>query len=363
MKFTLSPANLFQKTILAVAFALLASGTTLRAVWNEFTPSAGFGPTEKVSDIAGAVDTVWNGYWCGSDANRLFVIYYNGSAWVGAPVANNCAHISNNIAVDSGYHWIFYTGTDDYIWLCYWNGAGWSTARVGSSPNKGRQLNVDSVFKALWYVDNTGYLWILYWSGSAWVEVKIDGTNQRQHFGRCSGVDSTWHISWNLTSDGKSMRGTYWNGSSWVNGAPFGTLPGTQTYYSMCVQESTHTPFNWQSDAGTSTKGGYFWWSGSAWTPATCLQDKNLPTPPLWIVSNPYPYSCYFGGYNPEATCNFAIYNHSARNWTSGRQDMTTMGGGNGLRPLCVGENGRAILCFPGSGATYGVRMLYSDQP
>jgi hypothetical protein len=363
MKSIQSLKSFVKKICVGAAFALLTSGTA-RATWYE-QPVAGV--AEGIYFDSGAVDTNWNIYYCYSGTNKLYAIYNPGPGanWTGSPLVTNINNAYYNvIACDPVNHWTFYTGTDGYIWLIYWNGSGWSSGRAGSNANFGRQLCVDSVYHCLWYVDASGYLWILYWNGSAWVEVKIDGTNSRYGAdSRVCGVDSIWHIAWYLTSDRKSLRGTYWNGAGWTNGTPVGTLPGTERYYSLCCQESTHTPFNWQENgSGTSTKGGYFYWSGSAWTPATCFQDGNLPTTPGYCVVSPNPYCCLFGRINTSGACYFTGWNASyARNWTSCRQDNATMGGATGLIPLACGQDGRAILCRPYSGSY--VRMLFSDVP
>jgi hypothetical protein len=349
--------HVIRKTLLGAAVALLATSTA-RATWFE-QPVAGV--TEAVWVDHGAVDTNWNIYYCSSNAGRLYAIYNPGPGanWTGSPLVTNCGNQSNNIACDPVNHWTFYTGTNGYIWVIYWNGSGWSSTQVGLNVNNGRQLCVDTVYHCLWYLDSTGYLWILYFNGSSWVETQIDGTNQRYAFGRSCGADSTWHIAWYLTSNGKSVRGTYWNGAGWTNGPTIGTLPGAEVYSSLCCQESTHTPFNWQDNgSGTSTKGGYFYWSGSAWTPATCFQDGNLPTAIGYCVVSPNPYSCLFGAFSPFRAC-FTGWNAYARNWTSCRLDNATMSGG--LIPLACGQDGRAIFCRPNFGT--GVKMLFSDVP
>jgi hypothetical protein len=353
--------QLFRKTLLGAILALLTTDAA-RATWFE-QPVAGV--SETVFPDNGAVDTNWNIYYCSSaSTGKLYAIYNPGPGanWTGSPLVTNCSVYSNNIACDPVNHWTFYSGTDGFIWVIYWTGSGWASNKVGSNVTYGRQLCIDTVFQGLWYVDGvTGHLWILYWGGSAWIETKIDGTNARNRYGRVCGVDSLWHVAWYLTDDRKSLRGTYWNGSAWVNGAPIGTpLPGTEFYNSICCQEGTHTPFNWQYDSVTSnsTRGGYFYWSGSAWTPATCFQDGNLPSPPGFCVVSPNPYSCLFAGFSPYRAC-FTGWNAYARNWTSCRLDNAGMSGG--LVPLACGQDGRAILCAPNSVA--GVKMLFSDVP
>jgi hypothetical protein len=351
----------FQKTLLGAILALLTAGT-VRATWYEQPVS---GVTEAVYNNHGAVDTNWNIYYCSSTSTGKLYAIYNpgpGANWTGSPLVTNCGTQANNIACDPVNHWTFYTGTDGYIWVIYWTGGGWASARVGANANGGSQLCVDSVYHCLWYVDSTGFLWLLYFNGAAWVETQIDGTNSRYTIGRVCGVDSTWHIAWYVTADRKSLRGTYWNGAGWTNGAPVGTLPGAERYLSLCCQESTHTPFNWQEDGvGTSTRGGYFYWSGSAWTPATCFQDGNLPFSFGHCVVSPNPYACLFGRYIPAGGCYFTGWNAYARNWASCRHDNATMGEGTGLIPLACGQDGRAILCKPYSGNF--VRMLFSDVP
>jgi hypothetical protein len=351
--------NFVRTTLLGATLALLTADIA-RATWYE-QPVAGV--TEQVLPESGAVDTNWNIYYCSGYSGKLYAIYNPspGANWTGSPLVTNINTITyNNMACDPVNHWTFYTGTDDYIWVIYWNGSAWSSAKVGSNVNHGSQLCVDSVYHCLWYLDASFHLWLLYWNGSTWVETKIDGTNQKYPSSRACGVDSTWHIAWYLTLDRKSLRGTYWNGSGWTNGVPFGTLPGAERYVSLCCQESTHTPFNWQDNgSGTSTKGGYFYWSGSAWTPATCFQDGNLPTPTGFCVVSPNPYSCLFARFSINYACYFTGWSAYARNWTSCRHDNATMSGG--LLPLACGQDGRAILCRPLTGT--GVKMLFSDVP
>jgi hypothetical protein len=211
--------HVIRKTLLCAALALMASGTA-RATWFE-QPVAGV--AETVYADGGAVDTNWNIYYCYSTTGKLYAIYNPGPGanWTGSPLVANCyTGVTNAIACDPVNHWTFYCGSDGYIWVIYWTGSAWASNKVGSNLNYGRQLCVDTVYHCLWYIDGSGYLWILYWNGSAWVEVKIDGTNQRVSGGRFSGCDSIWHIAWYVTSDQKSLRGTYWNGSGWTNGTP-----------------------------------------------------------------------------------------------------------------------------------------------
>lgn len=352
--------RLFQQTLLGAALALLTVGTA-RATWFQQTvPGV---PGEVYSD-RGAVDTNWNMYYCVARTGYLYAIYNSspGANWAAFPLALNCSGNSNNIACDPVYHWVFYSGTDGYIWVLYWTGSGWATSRVGSNLTNGRQLCVDSVYHCLWYLDAFEYLWILYFDGSTWVEGKMDGTNPRSAIARACGVDSTWHIAWYATSGNKSLIATYWNGAGWTTSGPIETLPGTERYWSLCCQESTHSVFNWQDNGfTTSTKGGYLYWSGSAWTPATCFQDGNLPTSVGDCIVSPNPYSCLFG----SSDCRFIGWNSYARNWTSCRLDNATMSAG--LVPLACGQDGRTILCKPNyvtSGYNTGyVRMLVSDVP
>lgn len=353
--------HLFRRTLLGSILALFTTGAA-RGTWYE-QPVADV--TEVVYTDHGAVDTNWNIYYCSSPTEQMYAIYNPGPGanWIGSRVAANCSTSWNNIACDSVNHWTFYTGSDGYIWVIFWNGSAWAQIKVGSNLNHGSQLCVDSVYHCLWYLDNSNYLWILYFNGSIWVEVKLDGTNSRSGIGgRFCGVDSTWHIAWYLTLDRKSLRGTYWSGTGWTNGPAIGTLPGAERYMSLACQESTHTPFNWQDNgSGTSTKGGYLWWSGNAWLAGTSFQDDNLPTSPGYCIVSPNPYCCLFGGTASSGACYFTGWNSHARNWASCRQDNATMGGGTGLIPLACGQDGRAILCKPYTG-NY-VRMLFSDVP
>jgi hypothetical protein len=343
--------NLFRKTLLGAVLALLTAGTA-RATWFE-VPVGGIG--EGIYGDSAASDPAWNVYWC-KGANNLYAVWWNGSAWTGTPLATNCASFANhNIACDPVNHWVFYSGNDGYIWVVYWTGSAWATNKVGSNINYGRQLCVDNVFHGLWYLDSANrHLWILYWNGSTWIETKIDGTSQRFDGNRSCGVDSTWHVAWYVTADRKSVRGTYWNGSSWVNGAPLTPLAGTDLYYSICAQEETHTVFNWQTDAGFNNKqGGYHYWNGSAWTPGICFPNGNtVPNSGAFCVWTPNPLSCFIGGFQ---NCHFTTFAPYARNWATCRQDTS------GLQPLCVGLNGRLVLCR--IVGTLLPRLLYSDLP
>lgn len=350
--------------ILCGAIALGAVGT-LSAQWSEAPVS---GVTEAISPRHGATDTVWNVFWCGSAASRLYSVQYAGSGFHAAIVATNFLDITNNLAVDSDYHWTYYTGTDGYIWLVYWGGSGWLTARVGTNVKYGYQLCVDPVYHLLWYVGNDNKLWVLYNNGVSWVESVIDGGNDRYRFNRSSGVDEGYHWVWNLSSDQKSLRFTYYNGTAWVSGTT-PALPGTDLYQNLCVHGPTHQVYCLQSTSGfVPTQVQSLYWTASGWAGGAVFKDGNLPTSAFassdYLICSPDSYACYLGdaangGNANQKRCLFTGWSPTARAWATCRQDQPTWGGGFGLFPLTVGYGGRVVLCTPGNSAA-GLKCMVS---
>lgn len=344
---------------------MLAALPAARATWNEF-PVGGAIASDVLYNDMGAYDSDYGVYWCTTTASKLYAVYYNGSAWTSALWASNASGVGRNcLAVDKAYHWVFYRGTDGYVWLCYYTGSAWTAVKVGTNVNNPSQFCVDSGYHILWYLDNSGYLWALYHNGTAFVETKIDGVNQRYTGTRSCGVDEQYHFVWNISSDRKSLRYSYHNGSIWTSTA-MGTLGGTDLYNSLCVHAATHQIYNWQmTNTLVPIQVQSHYWTGSAWASWTCLKDGNLPTVATtghYCVQSPDSYACYFGATLSGATssCLFTNYSGNARAWTSCRQDQASFGGGGGLFPVAIGHGGRSALCRNGNN-TSGPKIIYSD--
>ncbi len=358
--------TLLRVTILGAVLALGFSSSA-EAAWNENTVTGGIA-AEAPSSLSGAYDPGYGIFWCTANS-KLYAVYWNGSAWTSTQWAANCASGNfNTIAVDNVNHWVFYRGTDQAIWVCYYTGATWATAKVGTSlVNNPRQLCVDSGYHVLWYLDGSGYLWAVYHNGSAWVEVLIDGVNQRSINNRSCGVDEVYHFVWHTTSTQDNLRYSYHNGSAWVS-TTTGTLIGGAKYNTLCVDGPTHQIYCLISAAtNVPTRLLSRYYTGSGWAFWNAFEDGNLPilaSPSHYCIPSPNSYSCILGGAYDGAYAKvlFTNYSANARNWTTCRQDNNNQGGSTGLFPLAAGHGGRSVLCRNGNGAV-GCKVLYSDLP
>lgn len=352
--------QLVYSLLLGLGLAIFAP-SSVNAAWAENNVTGDLPASESLRYTQGAYDAGYGVYWCTTGAGKLYAVYWNGSAWTSKLWASNVASgDSNMVGLDTAYHWVYYRGTDGYIWICYYTGSTWNTVKVSSNLNTARQLCVHSGWHVLYYVDSSGYLWALYYNGSGWTETKIDGTNQRYFSGRCCGVDEVYGFIWNMTSDRKSLRYTYYNGSAWTS-TTMGTLAGTDLYYNICVDGPTHQIYNLQvSNTGFLTQLLSHYWDGSGWASWTCMKDGNLPTnnSEHYCVPSPNPYSCYLAKGASTRKVLFTNYSANARNWTTCRQDNDTMGGGDGLYPVVVGHDGRSVLCWKNAG---GASVIFSS--
>jgi hypothetical protein len=268
------------------------------------------------------------------------------------------------------YHWVYFTGTDGYVHLVYWNGSAYVVTKVGSNNWEGCQMCVDSVWHILWYTPaGGGPIVSLYWNGSTWAEANMDiasadyRATQYQWASRLAGVDENWHVVWNvaLTSQDKLIT-TSWNGSAWVSGVVPGTTDGAGYYFSIGVSSSSHEVYSVMDHQG----GLVIYWNGSSWTPYYMFYDGNYPkavSPYQTVFVPSAPNSCFVGystsvAFNSPPGANYCLcttYATGLANWASFRMDSTSgPAGSNGLFPLAVGAGGQAVLCcIPGTSGTW----------
>jgi len=320
------------------------------------------------SHDSGAYDPGWNLFWYGSSvADNLVAVYNANNAWVSSVIANNWSNNENAIAVDYNYHWTFYVGTNQAIWVAYYANGNWSSAMVGkSTSNSPNQLCVDSIYHICYYVDGNGSLWAVYLSGSTWNEKLVDSSIPRNTNRKRCGVDNIWHIAWYLSVDQTQLVYAQPTASGWNIGALNGTYTNSPSLSSPYMWQTISVDSNSHLVYGLKTNSSFqplsvqaIYVSGSNWVTTPLLKDGNLPSaqqPSNNLLNSPQTNSYYLGSYdgnnNNETIC--GGYLPVAQWWGSRRQDDPGFGasfgtGTTGLFPLAIGNNA-FLACRYGTG-------------
>jgi hypothetical protein len=199
----------------ALAFALLGAASTATAETHALIPSV---PATAVSAVnkSVAVDPIYHYVYTVSPSNQVQVTYRpNDSMWITGPLGGGGQAVKplTKLYVDTGYHNVYYIGTNDRIWVWYFDGSQWLNGQL-STEVATDVVGVDSNFHYLWF-RNLGQLRCMLFNGSAWIAVSTGVTDFNGFYG--TAVDQTSHSFYWVDggvngTGGNSLRMVFYTG-------------------------------------------------------------------------------------------------------------------------------------------------------
>ena len=119
-------------------------------------------------------------YYVGSD-NAIYVWFWNGASWndddlggVAAPNSSPSAYTGPN-----GNHYVYYVGSDGAIHIWFWNGSQWLNQDLGGSVEAGTSPAAyigSNGNHYVYYVGSDGAIHIWFWNGSQWLNQDLGGS-------------------------------------------------------------------------------------------------------------------------------------------------------------------------------------------
>ena len=151
-----------------------------------------------------------NGYvWFQGSDNKLWVCWWGGSSYLAGPLT--AADCGGSVVVDPVTHYCWYKGTDNRLRVC-WYGGGWNNGPV-TGATCASNVCIDHNNHYIWFQGTDNRLWVCWYSGG-WLNGSVTPTNCH------SSVRIDWnrHYVWYRGTDGK-LYVCWWGGSSYLSGS------------------------------------------------------------------------------------------------------------------------------------------------
>lgn len=245
--------GLFEFNMLRQSFTISGTGHLTAVGWNN-VPVTGLANAADGSR-AGAAHSSWDLYYYKGTDNRIWGLYWTGSAWAQASlVPAGAANVDDWLTSYSAWNSVYYKGTDNHLWCVYYNGTAWVQAQLSTTANLASDVVVSEAWNVVFYRGTDNKVWGVYWDGSQWVQASRAGT---ANVAGGLAVDGEWHLVYYKGTDNK-MWAAYWNGSQWVEAS----LGGTANVGGAVTADQGGLVY-YRALADSSAWAAY--WNGAAW--------------------------------------------------------------------------------------------------
>jgi hypothetical protein len=326
---------------------------------------------EQESQASWAVaDPISNEQWVyyrGSDS-AIWQWYWNGATWSSYRVGGEVAPGTTPVVVRdqaTGRQWLYYVGLkDNHIWQYYWNGTSWSPGPelVGGevTPNSTPTVvrNPITGYPSVYYVGlHESAVWQAYWNGAGWGSAEAGGKVAPSTSIGSAHDPSTGGGLYYIGAGDNAIWQFYWNGASWVSPR----VGGEQALGSSpTVTRNPTTGAEAVYGVGKDNAVWQFYWTGTAWASARAGGEVAANTSVAVPHDPSYGGGLYYVGRNDNAIWQF-YWNGAS--WVSPRVGGEVAGGTSPAvtrNPITgretiyyVGRNDSAIWDFSWNGSEW----------